>query len=487
VTDGATAAEALAAFAVASRAEGVPAPVQASALDRIIDITGLQLAALSLDTSRAAIAFAGDHGGIEAATAVGCARRMPASWAAFVNGVLAHSLDFDDTHLPSVLHPSASVVPATLSAAELVGADGPSLLRAVAVGVEAVARLGMVGYDEASANSVYFEHGQHATSICGAVGSALAAGAVLGLDEAKLVDAVGIAASMASGVLEANRTGGTVKRLHCGWAAHAALSAVLLARHGFTGPPTALEGRFGLFEAFLHGLADVPAVTRGLGSEWAVPGIFFKPYPANHFTHTAIDAARLLRARGLVPEEVRWARLGVAGPTVRTIGEPLALKQRPVTGYQAQFSGPFAVAVGLLGGGGLGAALEDYTDERAGDHRYRAIASVVEVVADDACSRIYPYQFPARLRVGTHDGRELEAFVAVNRGGPDNPLSAAELRQKFRHNASQAVDARRVDELERALDGLPECRDVRPVTELLRPVEGHDSIEAPGLGHVSAT
>src|SRR5690606_10387738 len=209
----------------------------------------------------------------------------------------------------------------------------------------------MAGYDSEAGNSTFFEHGQHATSICGALGSAVAAGMLLGHDEKQLVDVLGVAASMASGIIEANRTGGTVKRMHCGWAANSAVSAAQLVRHGFTGPPTVLEGRFGFFQAWLHGRFDAAAITDGLGEQWAVPDIFFKPYPANHFTHAGIDAARALREQGLRPEEVKSLRLGVAAPTVRTIGEPIEVKRCPQTGYMAQFSGPYTVVAGLLGGG----------------------------------------------------------------------------------------------------------------------------------------
>lgn len=457
----------LAAFAVAQARAGVPADVAHSARQRVTDVFGLQLAALDLDTSRAMLEFVADQGGAGPSRAVGLQQPVAATWAAFANGTLAHSLDYDDTHLPSVLHPSASVVPAAFAAAERAGVSGRAFIDAVAVGIEIVVRLGMAGYDEASANSVFFEHGQHATSICGAVGSAVAAGLVLGLDSPRLVDAIGIAASMASGIIEANRTGGTVKRIHCGWAAHAAVSAALLAACGITGPPTALEGRFGFFEAFLHGTVDLDVVTTGLGTQWSVPGIFFKPYPANHFTHTALDAARALRRRGVDPDRIEAGWLGVAAPTVRTIGEPLAIKQRPETGYQAQFSGPFAVAIGLLGGGGLGAALEDYTDARAHDARYRALAAKIEVHADDECGRIYPHQFPARLRVRTVDGDDHEEFVAVNRGGPDAPLTDAELDRKFRDNARRALDADATELLATALGTLADAPDVMQLSALL--------------------
>lgn len=249
--------------------------------------------------------------------------------------------------------------------AQTVGAGGRDVVAAVAVGLEVAVRLGMAGYDEQLGNSVYLEHGQHATSICGAMGGAVAAGMLAGLDEPGLVDVLGVTASMAAGIIEANRTGGTVKRLHCGWAAHSAVTAAQLVERGFTGPPTVLEGRFGFFEAFLRGESDLAAVRDGLGEQWAVPGIFFKPYPANHFTHAVIDAGIGLREQGMDVAELARAVVGVPTAVVRTIGEPIADKRTPQTVYQAQFSGPYALAVGLLGGGGLGAGLADFTDELA--------------------------------------------------------------------------------------------------------------------------
>lgn len=449
-----TLSQLLASFAVAEVRDGTPHEVRTSVRQRILDIVGLEAAALTLDTSAAALAFVDNQGGAGQAHVVGRDAAVPAAWAAFANGVLAHSLDYDDTHLPSVLHPSASVVPAGLAAAEQHGADGTTVLDAIGVGIEVVVRLGMAGYDRDSNDSIFFAHGQHATSICGAIGSAVTAGLLAGFDDEGIVHSIGVAASMASGIIEANRTGGTVKRMHCGWAAHSGVTAAQLVEAGFTGPPTALEGRFGFFEAFLHGTFDTGAVVSGLGEDWAVPGIFFKPYPANHFTHTGLDAARRLREQGLQPDDVDTAVLGVAPSTVRTIGEPLEVKQQPETGYQAQFSGPYLVALGLLGGGGLGAALDDFTDELAQDPARRALMARIRVEADERCGEIYPYQFPAILRVRTHAGVELAEEVLVNRGGPDDPLSDEELRQKFRANAGRLYDASTLDMVESAVAEL---------------------------------
>jgi 2-methylcitrate dehydratase PrpD len=460
-----TLSEQLAVFALRTLAEGAPADVRASVQQRVLDVTGLQLAARPLATSVGAIEYALAQGGPAQAHVIGVTQRISAPWAAFANGVLAHSLDYDDTHLPSVLHPSASVVPAALAAAEQSGADGSRVLDAIAVGIEVVVRLGMVGYDRELRNSVYFEHGQHATSICGTVGSAVAASLLLDGSERGVVDAIGVSASMAGGIIEANRTGGTVKRLHCGWAAHAGVSAAQLVTHGFTGPPTALEGRFGFFEAYLQGRVELHEVTDRLGEHWEVPGIFFKPYPANHFTHTALDAARLVRERGVAPDDVEEVVLGVAAATVRTIGEPIDVKRQPETGYQAQFSGPYMVALGFLGGGGLGAGLDDFTDALATDPARRALMAKVHVVADEACDQVFPYQFPATLRVRTHGGDLHEVAVMANRGGDKDPLSDAELAMKFRDNAGRVLGAEETGAIETAITGLPDATSVSPLME----------------------
>ncbi|MBB3043244.1 MmgE/PrpD family protein [Nocardioides soli] len=480
MSDGRPLAERLADFAAESSFETLPAEVVDSVKMRVLDTLGIAAAAAPLDTSRAARRWAAEQGGAARASAIGVPQQLPPALAAFVNGVLAHSLDYDDTHLPSVLHPSAAVVPAALAAAESQDGDGRTLIHAIAVGLEVCVRLGMAGYDEEAGNSIFFEHGQHATSICGAMGAA-AAVAVIGARASgsgsegvrdAVLHALGVAASMAAGIIEANRTGGTVKRIHCGWAAHAGVSAAELVRHGLTGPPTVLEGRFGFFEAWLHGQADLAAVTEGLGESWSVPGIFFKPYPANHFTHAAVDAAAALRLAGVTPDQVERLVLGVPAPNLRTIGEPIEVKRRPETGYMAQFSGPYAVAVGLYGGGGLGSALDDYTDRLAHDPDRRALMDKVEVVADDECTAIFPRQFPAVLTARLHDGREIVEKVLTTRGGPARPLSLAELGTKFRDNASRVLPAARVEAVAADCAALDQRSDL---TAVLAPLTGVDA------------
>ena len=455
-------------FAAGVRDGKVEDSILQDARRRVMDIIGIALAASGMEPTRVVHAVVESWGGEGQASIIGSDDRYPAASVALVNGTLAHALDYDDTHLPSVLHPSAAVVPTALAAAEASGASGRDLLTAAAAGDELAVRVGMTGYDEELGNSVFFEKGLHATSIAGTLGGALAAAMLYGLDEEGIGHAVAISASMGAGLIEANRTGGTVKPVHCGWAAHAAITAAELARHGLTGPPTVFEGRFGFLQAYLGDEADVEALTRGLGEEWELPRVFFKPYPANHFTHAGIDAAIRLREEGLDVGEIEEIELGAATPTLRTIAEPEEEKAKPKTGYAAKFSGPFTVATALLGGGGLGVSLDDFTDEAVKDRVKLDLASRVRCVTDEKCDRIFPNQFPAVLRVWLKSGEEREARVSHNRGGPENPLSNEELETKFRTNAGQVLPVGQVEELEEVLRSLAEAEMVDDVIKLAR-------------------
>ena len=425
--------------------------VAANVRDRILDVLGVALAAKGEDAGRATLALVRSQGGVAESTVWGHPDRLPASASALVNGTHCHALDFDDTHLPSVLHPSASVVPAALAAAEAADAGGAELMTAVAVGNEICIRLGMASYDPEIRNSIFFENGLHATSICGALASAASAALLFGLDGDGIAHAMGIAASMGAGIIEANRTGGSVKRIHCGWAAHAGVSAAQLAVHGLTGPPTVLEGRFGFYRAYSEGRFDTDAMVGGLGDRWDLLRVWYKPYPTNHFTHAGIDAALAIIAQGVDPADVEAMELGVPQPVLRTIAQPPDLKARPTSPYTARFSGPFCVAAALTGGGGLGVYMDDFTHETIKDPERLRLAGLVTCFADEEATEIFPHQFPGVLRARLRDGSMVEHRVHHNRGGPENPLSADELGLKFRLNANLSMSPPAVAAIERAL------------------------------------
>ena len=276
-----------------------------------------------------------------------------------------------------------------------------------------------------------------------------------------------IAASMGAGLLEANRTGGSVKPLHCGLAAQSGIVAARLALEGVTGPPTILEGRFGFFRAFTGERSDPALVSDGLGDRWETARLFIKPYPTNHFTHAGIDAARALRADGVDPREITDIELGVPAPVLRTIAQPAGAKARPESGHHAKFSGPFTVATAFLAESGLGVSNADFTDEVVTDEARIRLAGLVRCVPDDEATKSFPHEFPCLLRVTLADGSVHEHRVEHTRGGPDRPLTPAELAQKFRLNVEPALGAARCSHALDLITGLRDLESVRPLVSVL--------------------
>jgi 2-methylcitrate dehydratase PrpD len=419
--------------------DGLSPELRREASRRILDVIGNSIAATNQPATQVVNNIVKSWAGPADSFAIG-ASKLPAAAAALLNGTLAHAMDFDDTHLPSVLHPSASVVPAALAVGSKLGSKPTEVLDAITFGIEVTCRLGMAGFDRKLGNSVFFERGFHATSICGTLGSAVAAAMLMKLNADEITSAIGISASMGAGLLEANRTGGTVKRMHCGWAAHGGVVAAELAQAGLTGPPTVIEGRFGFMQAYCGDQVNLDEITDELGSTWVLPDLFFKPYPCNHFTHTGIDAARTLKAKGVTPDQIVSIDLGVPSPVLRTIAEPRESKIKPESGYHAAFSGPFTVAAAFYRDNGLGLFHEDFEDESAHDPQILALAAKVNVNASEECDAIFPFQFPAVLTAHLKDGTSVTEKVLVNRGGPKNPLTDAELALKFESNVRDSLN-----------------------------------------------
>jgi 2-methylcitrate dehydratase PrpD len=432
------------AFSVTQK--GMSDEMRREASRRVLDVVGNSIAARDIPAAQIVKKIVLSWGGAPDALAIGSSK-MPAASAALLNGTLAHSLDFDDTHLPSVLHPSASVVAAALAVGSKLQSQPTDVLDAITVGIEVTCRLGMAGFDRELGNSVFFERGFHATSICGTLGAATAAAMLMKLSPEQITSAIGIASSMGAGLLEANRTGGTVKKMHCGWAAHGGVVAAELAQAGLTGPPTVIEGRFGFMQAYCGDQVNLHEITENLGTSWVLPDLFFKPYPCNHFTHAGIDAAKKMVAKGVTPEQIESLLLSVPSPVIRTIGEPRESKIKPESGYHAAFSGPFTVAAAFYRDNGLGLFHEDFEDSSAKDPLILELAAKVRVEASAECDAIYPYQLPAILTATLKDGSTVTEKVLVNRGGPQNPLTDAELALKFESNVSGLFDRGRAQDV----------------------------------------
>src|SRR6266566_5291799 len=320
-------AETLAERVAAVRPGVLPATTTRKCQDLLIDIVGLCVTARNEDYVASALNGC-DDGGI--CTAIGHKRTLNAAGAAFVNGTAAHGEDFDDTFEGGPVHAGAVIVPALLAACERHNPDGRMVLIGIAVGTEVLCRLSLV------VPKAVHKAGFHPTAIFGAMGAAAGVGAALGLNTRQIVDALGIAGSMAGGIIEYLAEGAWTKRLHAGWAAQSGIRAALLARQGFVGPRTVFEGVHGLFHGFAHTTnGDYNALIGDFGARWVTDTLAFKPYPCGTMAQPYIDCARRLAAWGVKPEDLEEIVCEVAEGTVHRLWEPLADKQRPPYGYAA--------------------------------------------------------------------------------------------------------------------------------------------------------
>ena len=400
----------------------LPEAVRAKCEDLLIDVVGLAVTARNQDYVKAALAACDDDG---PCIAIGHDRLLSAAAAALVNGTAIHGEDFDDTFEGGPIHAGAVIVPAVLAACERHHLDGRAALLGVAVGVETMCRLSTV------APTLTHKAGFHPTAVFGAMGAAAGVGAALKLNERQLVDALGTVASMASGIIEYLAEGAWTKRLHAGWAAQSGLRAALLGRAGFVGPRTVFEGVHGFFHGFANTTkGDYDAIAGDFGERWVTETLAFKPYPCGTMTHPYIDCARRL-AKKIKADDVVDIVCEVGEGTVHRLWEPLAAKQKPANGYAGKFSTPYCIATGFVRGNvGLG----DFSDAAVRDPAVLALAGKVRFQIDP--NNPYPKNFTGHLRATLRDGTVVEERQPYMRGGAQEPLTRADIQDKFLLNVT---------------------------------------------------
>jgi 2-methylcitrate dehydratase PrpD len=438
-------AERLADRIVAVDPARLPAAMRTKCEDLAIDVVGLCLTARRLDYVASTLAACDDDG---PCTAIGHAPTLSAVGAALLNGTAAHGEDFDDTFEGGPVHAGAVIVPAVLAACERYHPDGTAALTGIAVGIETMCRLGLV------TPKLVHKAGFHPTAVFGAVAAAAAVAAALKLDRRRIVNALGIAGSMASGIIEYLAEGAWTKRMHAGWAAQSGVRAAMMARHGFVGPRTVLEGAHGLFHGFARtAKGNYDALVADFGAHWVGQALAFKPYPCGTMTHPYIDCARRLSARGIDPAAIKELICEVGEGTVHRLWEPLADKQRPSNGYGGKFSTPYCIAAAFLRGNvGLG----DFTDAAVRDPAVLAVAAKVRYDIDP--ENPYPANFTGHIRAIMQDGSVIEERQPHLRGGAHEPLTRQDIEQKFVLNARhggwpQARIASALTQAKRLYDG----------------------------------
>jgi 2-methylcitrate dehydratase PrpD len=449
----ATATQQLAAFTRELAYDDIPPDVVEAAKLHLLDTLGCGLAAHGLGVATEGRTAMAELGGEPQASVIGH-DGLPAANAAFANAMLCHGLDFDDTHSESIAHVSVVVCPAAVAAGEAAGSTGRELLAAIVGGNEVVTRVGM------AASGAFHARGFHPTAICGIFGATAAAARLAGASLEATTSAMGIAGSFAGGLFAYLDDATPTKPMHPAWAAHGGILATRLASLGAEGPPGVLEGRFGVYHAFVgaaKGEVDIAAQLADLGDRWETPRIAYKPYPACHFIHGSLGATASLLGQ-VRPEEIDEILVWVPAAGVALVLEPVEPKLAPRSEYEAKFSLQYSTAAMLVHGR---VGVRSYSDEAIADPQVLALAAKVRHETREYDS--YPAAFPGGVRIRTTDGRTLEADLPYQRGGPENPMSVDEVRAKFRENASLALEGTAVERLEEAVLTLEEHDDVRGV------------------------
>jgi len=407
--------ERLADFVAGSRWQDIPAAVRHEAMRSLLNFLGCALGGCRDEAVDLAARVLQPFFGPAQAGVIGRGERPDALNAAFLNGVSANVLEYDDTHLGTVIHPAAPVIPGLLALAERRPVSGAALLHAIALGIETECRIGL------GVMPTHYRRGWHITATCGIFGAAAAAGKLLGLDAQRLAWALGHAATQSAGLVES--LGSMSKSIGVGNAARNGLAAALFAEAGFTAAERAIEGRYG-FAPVTSDSVDLARTTDGLGERWEVLGNCYKPYPCGVVLFPVIDACLELRARH-APAAAQIARIVVRGhPLLRERADRPAVE----TGREAKVSLQHSAAVALLYGA---AGLAQYEDACVADPAVRALRAKA-VYEEDAGIAVEAAEVVLHLA----DGTSLTEHVHHGRGTPGRPMSEAELDAKVRELAA---------------------------------------------------
>ena len=436
----------------------LPGDVVDAAKLHLLDSIGVGLAASRQHVGEPYRRFSAEIANSGPASVFGASGGASAADAAIVNGGLIHSLEFDDTHTASIAHGSSVMTACALAAAEAAGASGADVLQAYVLGWEALIRVG------AAAPGSFQARGFQVSSVGGALDSALVAGDLMRLDEDRLVAAIGIALSQASGVFEFLSNGSTVKSLHPGWAAHSGIMAANLARAGLTGPETSLEGRFGLFRAFAGEGEAADRFARELatfGQRWCLMEAAYKFYPCCHYIHPFIEAGRLLQDSGVTAQDVESVVLHVPEGASGIICEPWSTKLAAESGHAMRWSLPLVFASQMVHG-----QVDLATFDRLPNERVQSFAT--RTAWRPLQGAVFPQRFEAEAECRLASGEIRRVRVDDALGNTSRPPSQDAVLTKFRANASLAMPGDGVGALAAHIMALDKADDLAELGQLLR-------------------
>ena len=437
--------ERIAEYTVKSSYRSLPKEVVHQGKRCFLDLIGTALGGAKQPLGKILVRTAGEFGGKPQATVLGYGLKTSVLHAALINGSTAHALDFDDTHIASIIHPSAPVIPAVLAVAEWKALSGKAALEAFILGFEVETRIGL------GMGKKHYDRGWHNTASCGRFGSVVAAGKLLGLNLEQMKMALGMAGTQASGLRLVFGT--MTKPFHPGKCAFDGLLSALLAQRGFTCAPNLIEGPKGYVEV-LGVESKLEPMVKNLGKKYEVLNNTFKPYAACLMTHPTIDAVIGMRNQyRLKPEDIEEISCDVAKFCLDAAGQA-----EPKTGLAGKFSTYYVAALALA----EGAAGEDlFNDRKVVEPRLVALQKRVRARVVPAYS-----ETEAKVTITTQAGKKYSAYVDTPKGDPRNPPTDRELEDKFRSLASFVLPKAKIDRLVKTIWNLDKVENIRQLVRL---------------------
>ena len=378
------------------------------------------------------------------------------SAAALINGTLAHSLDFDDTHAEASLHSSAPILAAAFAAAQMKNCSGQELITACVLGYEIQIRLGLAG-----GSSAHYKRGFHPTATCGIFGAAAAAGYIVGLSKEQFISAFGIALSQSSGSMQFLNDGSWTKRSHVGQAAQNGLNAAILAGEGFKGPKEAFEGKWGYLNSFVSG-GDLSKALEGLGEKFETLNLGVKPYPSCRYSHAAIDGLLELKKEiNFDVNDLEDVEVGLSETALNIIGYPIEEKQNPENVVDGQFSMPFCAALILRNGS---FTWDDYKSNLKNDD-VLDLCKKVNVSPNKQAEECCPKYMSANVKIKV-SGKVYEKFIKIPKGDPENFMTDQEFEDKFDGLTNPYLSEGKLNELKKFMLRIDNANSIKSLFEL---------------------
>lgn len=445
---------------------------------QVLDLLGVTMAGFTAPGIQELLSIVKDWGGKEESSVIFCKQKLPAPNAAWMNATMGHALDYDDVHDPAVLHPGVAIIPSCFAIAERRGnVSGKEFITVVALGVDMISRMALAtwpGYDPSSPEtrqkafqSERVKQGWHLTTVLGYFASAGVTAKLLGLNEAKMINAFGIALHQCGGTLQGKIDGAQTKRMGPGFSSRGGIVSALMAERGMTGAKNPLEGEQGFYRMFFQGGYDRATLIKDLGKHFEGINVSIKPYPCCRGIHNFIDVTlALVNEQKIKPTDVKEIKIFSDEGGYYSLCMPFEVKAKPRTQVDSQFSIPWGVATAIAKGC---ARIEHFTEEGIKSPDILDLTGKISVVLDHSLDRSDKIP-PAKVEIKTNGGQVFSKQVDYPLGSPQRPMSFDDCARKFRDCSSyptKRLPEQRIEKIIELVGHLEELKDVGEIMKLL--------------------